>query len=257
MNDRQSESNLMPSIKPDQDEVAAFQNSRRSEAPKQSNFNGMLVFVIVLMAIIMGVGGFVLYEVQLKLEEANQLLAEGQKADKDLADNIAATGTGVDRTLQVLKGKIDVNESEIRKLWDVSNKRNRRWIKDNEKNVKAVQTRLAEVSLSNEQMSSTVSTIQSEFVRLNTDMTEVQQLVQDDSEEMTTQVEIVRGQVQDTAVEVGGNKRLIAALQKKVDKAEDDIAAIDQYRLQVNKQILELRRMLQETVDAPTVTSAQ
>ena len=45
MNDRQSESNLLPSIKPDQDEVAAFQNSRRSEAPKQGNFNGMLSLI--------------------------------------------------------------------------------------------------------------------------------------------------------------------------------------------------------------------
>ena len=249
-----NEPNLMPSIRPDQDEVAAFQNSRRSEAPKQSNFNGALVFVIVLMAIVMGVGGFGLYEVQQKLEEANRLLTEGQKNDQELADDMAVGRSGVQQTLAVVQGKIDVNESEIRKLWDVSNKRNRRWIKDNEKNVKAVQTRIAEVSLSNEQMSSSVSTMQSEFVRLNTDMTAVQQLVQDDSEEMTTQVALVRGQVQDTAVDVGGNKRLIAALQKKVAKAEEDIAAIDQYRLQVNKQLLELRRMLQETggSEAPT-----
>ena len=55
---------VIPSIKPAQDEVASYRRSGRSEAPKQSNFNGLLVFVIVLMAIMMGVGGYTIFELQ-------------------------------------------------------------------------------------------------------------------------------------------------------------------------------------------------
>ena len=256
MNDRQNDTTLIPSIKPDQDEVAAFQNSRRSEAPKQSNFNGILVFVIVLMAIVMGAGGFVLYEVQVQLEESNQTLAKAREDNRLLAAGLANTETGVGRELKVHEGKIDTNVSEIDKLWQVSNRRNRGWIKDNEKNVKGVQGRVAEVGLAIQQMSSSVTTMETGFAQLTTEMAAVQQLVQGDSEEMTTQVALVRGQVQDAAVEVGGNKRNIAALQKKLGETEEDIAAFDEYRLQVNKQLIELRRALQEAgtpaaVEAP------
>ena len=68
----------IPSIKPDQADVASYRRNARVDPPKQSNFNGFLVFVIPLMAIIMGVGGFVIYEVQQSLAISNQLLNQGQ-----------------------------------------------------------------------------------------------------------------------------------------------------------------------------------
>ncbi|MDA0977075.1 MAG: hypothetical protein O3B72_00815, partial [Proteobacteria bacterium] len=82
----------IPSIKPAQDEVASYRRGGQTKAPKQSNFNGMLVFVIVLMAIMMGIGGYTLYEVQLKLERSNELLAEGQENVRMLEARLAATG---------------------------------------------------------------------------------------------------------------------------------------------------------------------
>ena len=96
----------IPSIKPDQDEVASYRSSGRSSAPKQSNFNGLLVFVILLMAIIMGIGGYTLFEVQNKLDRSNQLLAQGQKNIAELDSQLAATGTDVSKTLQDLKAHV-------------------------------------------------------------------------------------------------------------------------------------------------------
>ena len=75
----------IPSIKPDQLDVASYRRSGRSDPPKQSNFNGFLVFVIALMAIIMGVGGYTLYEVQQNLAISNELLDQGQSNIRDLA----------------------------------------------------------------------------------------------------------------------------------------------------------------------------
>ena len=37
-------------IRPDHDEVAAYRRGGRAEAPKQSNFNGILVFSLIVMA---------------------------------------------------------------------------------------------------------------------------------------------------------------------------------------------------------------
>ena len=260
MNDRQNETPMIPSIKPDQDEVAAFQNSRRSEAPRQSNFNGILVFVIVLMAIVMGVGGFLLYEFQKQLKESELALLDAQRQNKDLLEGLAKTDMGVYTELKIHEGKIATNFSEIDKLWQVSNKRNKGQIKNNENNLKAVQSQLKVVGDANTRMSTSVTTIETGFAQLTTDVAAMQQLLQDDSEEMTTQVALVRGQVQDAAVEVGGNKRNIAALQKKLAATEEDIAAFDEYRLQVNKQLLELRRVLQDVggeTSAPAPAASQ
>jgi len=125
----------IPSIKPEQDEVASYRSSGRSAAPKQSNFNGLLVFVIVLMAIMMGFGGYTLFEVQKKLDQSNELLAQGQENIRELDSRLAATGTDVSKTLQDLKEQVSTNFSEIDKLWAVSYRQNR---PDIQKNVRAI-----------------------------------------------------------------------------------------------------------------------
>ena len=94
---------ILPSIKPDADEVSSYRKSGRSDAPKQSSFNGILVFVLFLMVIVMGFGGYVLYEVQKKLVEANALLSTGQESILELEGRLAATGTDVSKTLQEMQ----------------------------------------------------------------------------------------------------------------------------------------------------------
>ena len=79
MSDKKDDLDVLPAIRPAQDEVSSYRRSTRSDAPKQSNFNGILVFVIVIMAIMMGVGGFTLYEVQKKLDRSNILLSKEQE----------------------------------------------------------------------------------------------------------------------------------------------------------------------------------
>ena len=38
----------LPSITPDAEDVSSYRRGSRTEAPKQSNFNGILMFVIVI-----------------------------------------------------------------------------------------------------------------------------------------------------------------------------------------------------------------
>jgi len=125
MVDNQRDLDLIPEIAPAKDEVASYRRSVRSDVPKQSNFNGILVFALVLMAIMMGIGGFTLYEVQQKLDQSNRLLAEGQTSIRDLNDRLAATGTDVSKTLQVMQAQQTSNVGEIDKLWAVAYRQNR------------------------------------------------------------------------------------------------------------------------------------
>ena len=53
----------IPTIAPHQDDVVQRQKASRPGVARQSSFNGLLVFVIVVMAIMMGIGGYTLWQV--------------------------------------------------------------------------------------------------------------------------------------------------------------------------------------------------
>ena len=121
MNDNRK---TIPSIKPDQVDVASYRRNARTDPPIQSNFNGFLVFVIALMVIIMGVGGFVLYEVQQNLAISNQLLDQGQNNIRDL-DTEFLRLVLMCLTTQDLSDQVKLNFSEIDKLWKIAHRQNK------------------------------------------------------------------------------------------------------------------------------------
>ena len=50
MTDDKKTIEALPEIAPGEEDIASFRRSSRIEAPKQSKFNGLLVFTIVVMA---------------------------------------------------------------------------------------------------------------------------------------------------------------------------------------------------------------
>ena len=84
------------SLKPARDEVASYRRNQsrgsKVSTPRQSSFNGILVFVFILMTILMGIGGYALYEVQTKLHSSNLLLGKGQEQVIELERRLSATG---------------------------------------------------------------------------------------------------------------------------------------------------------------------
>ncbi len=187
----------IPSIKPEQDEVASYRSSGRSAAPKQSNFNGLLVFVIVLMAIMMGFGGYTLFEVQKKLDQSNVLLAQGQENIRELDSRLAATGTDVSKTLQDLKEQVSTNFSEIDKLWAVSYRQNR---PDIQKNVRAIAALEDNLGKKVETMDQSVKQMSSQYQSTLSEISSLREGLLRDNEELITEIALLRGQVQDQAV---------------------------------------------------------
>jgi methyl-accepting chemotaxis protein len=243
MVDKKVELDGIGAIRPARDEVSSYRRSSRGDAPAKSNFNGILVFVIVVLALMMGLGGFVLIEVQKKLEQSNVLLQKGQESVQQLEDRLSATGTDVSKTLQNLKVKMDTNVSEIDKLWAVSYRQNKPAIKENLDEIVKIRSDLATnvVPLSN-----TVQGMIESFNKLSSNMTEVRQGLLIENEETTTQMSMVRGQVQDQSVQVEGNKREISILSKQVKETQEAIDVIDQYRKQVNQRLIDLQGQIQD-----------
>lgn len=229
---------LIPAIAPAKDEVASYRRSGRAEAPKQSNFNGMLVFALVVMAIMMGVGGFALYEVQKKLDQSNQLLAQGQKSIRDLDDRLAATGTDVSKTLQVMQAQQTTNVQEIDKLWGVAFRNNRPRIEKMEVTIK-------ELLDMDKKLDAKATTVTQRFDKFS-------QQILGDTEDMATRVGMVRGQVQDQTVLVESNRRSVLALEARMKDAQEAISVIDRYRQQVNQTLVDIKRQLQASAPPPS-----
>ena len=228
----------IPSIKPAQDEVASYRRSGRSDAPKQSNFNGLLVFVIVVMAIMMGVGGYTLFEVQERLARSNQLLDQGQENIQQLDSRLAATGTDVSKTLQDIQSQVKTNFSEIDKLWAVSYRQNR---PDIQKNVRAIAEMNDDLGSKINGMNSSVQQMSSQFQATIDEITRLR----NGNEELITEIALLRGQIQDQAVAQEASRRNINSLTQQLKETEDAIASIDQHRRQLSQKINELQSQIQ------------
>lgn len=238
----------MPAIKPAQDEVASFRTNRRSEGPKQSHFNGVLVFVIVVMAIMMGVGGIALYEVQQKLDLSNELLAKSQDNIRELENRLSAAGSTSSQRFQSMESQIQTNVSEIDKLWGVSYRTNRPEI---EKNTNAIKTLTAKMDQDIRQLSTAMSSVTTGFERFSKEMNDVREGLLSDNQEVVTQVSLVRGEIQDQATVLEKNRRDLAALQQRMERVNEDISTFDRYRQQVNADLRELKMLVNTEPVAP------
>lgn len=237
-----ADKDIIPSIKPAQDEVASYRRSGRSEAPKQSNFNGLLVFVIVLMAIMMGFGGYTLFEVQEKLAQSNELLAQGQENIRELDGRLAATGTDVSKTLLDVKAQVNTNFTEIDKLWKVSYRQNK---PDIQKNVRAIAELKDDLGSKVNGMSSSVKQMSTQYQSILSELSALRDGLLKDNEELLTEIALLRGQVQDQVVEQEAVKRNLNALTRQVKSTEEAIASIDQHRRQISQKLVELQNQLQ------------
>ena len=226
--------NIIPSIKPDQDEVASFRRSGRSETPKQSNFNGLLVFVIILMVIVMGIGGYTIYQLQERLAHSDELLEQGQENIRQLDSRLAATGTDVSKTLQDLKAQVETNFSEIDKLWKVAFRQNR---PDIQQNISAI----AELENNFNAMDASVKQITGRYESMLNELGTLREGLLQDNEELIAGISQLRDQVRDQAVEQEAGKRNLNSLAKQLREMQEALNSIDEYRLQINKRLIEIQ----------------
>ena len=231
----------IPEIKPGQDD-ALYRRGSGSVTPKQSNFNGLLVFIIFVMAIVMAVGGYTLYEVQQKLDQADILLTSSQKSISDLNDRLAATGTDVSKTLQSMQGDIGENFKQIDLLWGHAYRTNKPNIEENKRDILSIRTQLdADLRL----LKSSMASVEASFSSVSNEMTRAYQELREDSQGITTQVSLTRGQLQDQELNLVKNKEDIQVISKQLVEVEEAIEAIDSHRRQINQRLIEIQESTQ------------
>ena len=92
---------------------------------------GLNLMLAVLVAGLVVAGWFIANQHQLLVEEA-QALEDAKGRIAVLEDRLRVTDEALTETGQTTNEQINFWESEIRKLWGVTNDRNKKWIKENE-----------------------------------------------------------------------------------------------------------------------------
>ena len=126
----------MPSIAPSQDDIASRRTSRRGEpvtSRSRSSAAGVVINLVMalLIAGLTASGWFIATQNDALAEariERGEAVARLERIERRLSLTDEALGQADAET----QDKLQYWESEIRKLWDVTNKRNRGWIEENQ-----------------------------------------------------------------------------------------------------------------------------
>jgi chromosome segregation ATPase len=184
-------------------------------------------------------GWFIANQHQLLTAEKKALdAAESRIAH--LEDRLRTTDEAMSDSDQDQQQQIGLWESEIRKLWAVSNERNRGWIKDNEAAIAKLTKSLASIQASNRDLGTAVGRHEAAFKQ--------QQAIIDQLTSMEISIQQLASTQRDIVDKVNTASQSVASLNaglsNRVKENEQAVAAIDAYRVQVNTRLANIERRL-------------
>ena len=119
------------------------------KAPRMIGIN--LILAVLVAGLVMA-GWFIANQHQLLIEE-QQAVSSAEGRLKVLEDRLRVTDEAMTDAGANTEEKLGYWESEIRKLWAVSNERNKKWIKDNEQAIDKLSKSVTTLANSNREMS--------------------------------------------------------------------------------------------------------
>ena len=210
--------------------------SGKTGASKQVGLNLMVAFLIGGLVL---AGWFIANQQQMLAEEQERVSQASDRIAK-LEQRLSATDSAMSQEGQDTKKQINFWESEIRKLWAVSNERNRKWIKENEDAVKKMNASLSEIKATMRDLNASVGRHETAF--------DQQQSLVDNMTSLELQMQqVVRGQ-RDLVDKVNAATQAVSSLRAnlsgKVDDNSEAIASMDAYRVAVNSRLAAIERRL-------------
>lgn len=171
------------------------------------------------------------------------MLQQAEARISDLEGRLSVTSDESSQSLTQVDAKLKWVDSEIRKLWGISNDVNRKAIAANKENIASLAKELAAAKKDASEAKSTAANLGSQLTSnkaaVDDAVAKIDSAVLSIAEQgkrmqdFTEQVDRVESQL--------GN---LQALEQKVKTSEEAIAAIDAYRRTINRDILEIKQRL-------------
>ncbi|MEM1436423.1 MAG: hypothetical protein AAGG11_20400 [Pseudomonadota bacterium] len=213
----------------------------RRRNPRNSG-GGSIAINLVLVVLVAGlmVAGWFLANQQQMLKDAEAARQAAESRLVVLEDRLRVTDEVLTDSGAETEDKINFWESEIRKLWAVSNERNKGWIQDNQKQLKA--------------QTATLTALQSSLDRL-TQAVDAQSEALAAAGRLEPQVEEVAGRLdgvlktqRDLVDKVNKARQTVASLQaglaNRVAENEQAVASMDTFRAQINGRLIDIERRM-------------
>jgi DNA repair exonuclease SbcCD ATPase subunit len=213
---------------------------------------GSRIFGNTILAILIGglvVAGWFIAEQYQQLQAESDALADAQSRLRVLEDRLRVTDEALTERGQATSEQINFWESEIRKLWAVTNDRNKKWIEENQQAIVALNKSLTGLQATSRETQSTLGRHESAFAR--------QQEVVDELNNIQMQLQQVSRSQRDLVDRVNAAQQTVAQLQSglanRVKENEQAIAAIDAYRLQLNSRLADIERRIANLAGSATL----
>ena len=210
--------------------------------------------LLALMIAGFGIGGWFVFNQQQELLASERERAQTEDRLKHLEARLRATDETMTEAGEDTNEQLNFWESEIRKVWDIANKRNKKWIQDNQAAVASHKSTLNSVESSLADLRSAVSRNDTKLQQQG----EIVERLADVQEQVRTLVRQHRDLVDSVNTSRQVVATLKASLEPRVEKIEEAISAIDGSRRQTGAQwnrlrdrIEELERQLNESASVP------
>ena len=232
-----------------------------SAAPKpepQKSGNGLSWFLLILVLGIGGAGGWQFWQLQQKLEETRFQLDSTEENLTQVTGEVSATGENLTKRDTSLRSELKEVNSEIRKLWDVSNKRNRKWIETNKANITKA-TRLAEsANKSADAVSKNVAALTKEvddteqiLKAIGTEQVAVQSEMTLTLQSISEQISASQTQIDQLKQQLDQQVKRNAQLEAQLKDQADAVKSMDQFRQQMNRKMTQVESTVREYTRPP------
>ena len=207
-----------------------------------------MVWIISLVLIAAtGVGGWQFYLLQQSLVQTQAELKTTQNKLNKITGDVSAADASISQSDSVFRSELKVVNSEIRKLWDVSNKRNREWINENKDNIAEGNKKLDSVSSRAERANRLVDASKKTADQMQVKINELNQLIKAVTTEQLVSSSDMSSNLSALKADLDKIRQLLAEqekLQKQVQAQAELQKSFNTYRSQTNQRILQLENTL-------------
>lgn len=200
---------------------------------------GINLILAVLVAAVVVAGWFIANQHQL-LTAQKKTLDAAESRIAMLEERLRMTDETLIDSEKDTDEQIGFWETEIRKLWAVSNERNKKWIKDNEAALAKLSKAVAAIEASNRDLGTAVGRHEAAFKQ--------QQAIIDQLTSLEISIQQMANTQRDIVDRVNSASQSVASLKAglagRVSENEQAVAAIDAYRVQVNTRLADIERKI-------------
>ena len=225
----------------------------KAQAPKVTKKagNGMTWFLLVLVVALGGAGGWQFYEMQQVLEDTRSQLQNAKDNLSQVTGEVSATGKTLNQSDSSIRSELKEVNSEIRKLWDVSNKRNRQWILINKDNVVKATKKADDAASEADKANKAIAGLSKELKDTSQSLKAMSSEQVAAQSEVTADLQAMRSQLEALQSQLAQQKKQNAELEQRIRDQSDAVKSMDNFRQQINRQIHQLEGTVREFTQPP------